>query len=410
LAAGVALTDASPENSESLEPLRHRVRSWCEAHVPPDWRATQLGASTEEYVAFQHWWLHELREGGLAVPHWPAAWGGGLSLPEQVVVHRELARADAPRLDMFLISLHHTPATLLAQGTEAQRQRHLPAILDGEVWCQGFSEPNAGSDLASLTTRAVRDGDHYVVNGQKVWSTMAHYADWCLLLARTDPSVPKRKGISYLLLDMHSDGVEVRPLQNAAGEWEFCEIFLTDVVVPVSHLVGQENDGWKVAQSTLGTERGTMVLEFAEHLRHGLSMLDDLCRTSELEVGRRAIDDPAIRESLAALHTEGEILSLLCDRTIDNLIRHGGVGPEASIIKLYYSELLRRVLTLAVEVDGLHSHVQTRRPMGSGCESGKWLLDFVFSWMWTISAGTNEILRTVIAERVLGLPRDPGLA
>jgi alkylation response protein AidB-like acyl-CoA dehydrogenase len=394
----------------ALESLRLRVRSWCEEHVPRNWRAEHVGASVEDYVAFQHWWLQELRTGGLAAPHWPAAWGGGLSLPEQVVVHQELARADAPRLDMFLISLHHTPATLLAQGSEAQRQRHLPAILDGEVWCQGFSEPNAGSDLASLTTRAVREGDDFVVNGQKVWSSMAQYADWCLLLARTNPSVPKRKGISYLLLDMRANGVEVRPLRNATGEWEFCEIFLTDVRVPVSNLVGEENDGWKVAQSTLSTERGTMVLEFAEHLRHGLSMLDDLCRTSALEAGHRAIDDPSIRESLGTLHGESEILGLLCDRMIDNLVRHGGAGPEASIIKLYYSELLRRVLTLAVEVDGLHGQVATRRPMASGCESGEWLLDFVFSWMWTISAGTNEILRTIVAERVLGLPRDPGLA
>jgi alkylation response protein AidB-like acyl-CoA dehydrogenase len=323
-----------------------------------------------------------------------------MSLAEQVVLYQELARADSPRLDMFIVSLHHTRATLLAAGSDAQRQAHLPAILDGQVWCQGFSEPNAGSDLASLTTRAVRDGEHYVVNGQKVWSTMAHYADWCLLLARTDPAAPKRKGISYFLMDMHSDGVEVRPLRNSAGEWEFCEIFLTEVGVPAANLVGEEHDGWRVAQNTLGTERGTMVLEFAEHLRHGLDMLDDLCATSELASGLRAIDDPAIRETLAALHSEGHILGLLCDRVIDNLLRRGGAGPEASIIKLYYSELLRRVFTLAVEVDGLHAHLETRRPMGSACESGAWMLDFVLSWMWTIAAGTNEILLTIVAEHL----------
>jgi alkylation response protein AidB-like acyl-CoA dehydrogenase len=392
-----------------LEEFRQAVRVWCDEHVPRDWRAGQVGADANRYVAFQRWWLQELRDGGLAVPPWPVEWGGGMTLAEQVVVHEELARANSPRLDLFIVSLHHTPATLLAAGTDAQRQTHLPAILDGQVWCQGFSEPNAGSDLASLTTRAVRDGDHYIVNGQKVWSTMAHYADWCLVLARTDPVAPKRKGISYLLLDMHSEGVDVRPLRNAAGEWEFCEIFMTDVVVPAANLVGKEHDGWRVAQSTLGAERGTMVLEFAEHLRHGLGMLEDLCATSELEAGLRAIDDPAIRETLATLHGEGEILRLLSDRVIDNLLRHGGAGPEASIIKVYYSELLRRVLTLAVEVDGLHAHVETRRPMGSACESGEWLLDFLFSWMWTISAGTNEILRTIVAERVLGLPRDPGV-
>jgi alkylation response protein AidB-like acyl-CoA dehydrogenase len=360
-------------------------------------------------VAFQHWWLGELCSGGYAVPHWPAAWGGGSSVAEQVVIHEELARAGAPRLDLFLVSLNHAPATLLAAGTEEQQRRHLPAILDGEVWCQGFSEPNAGSDLASLTTRAERDGDAYVVNGQKVWSTMARHADWCLLLARTDPSRPKRRGISYFLVDMRSPGIEVRPIRNSVGERDFSEIFFSDVRVPRSGLVGAEHDGWRVAQSTLGTERGTMVLEFAERLGHGLDLLIELASTRELVAGRRAIDDPSVRESLASLHTEAAALRLLCRATIDRLVHDGGAGPQASIIKLYYSELLQRLLAAGLELDGLDAHLADVRPPGSACESGHWLLDFVASWMWTISAGTNEIQRTIVAERVLGLPRDPGL-
>jgi alkylation response protein AidB-like acyl-CoA dehydrogenase len=389
--------------------LRGEIRRWCEQHVPAGWEAAQAGATTEEYVAFQRWWLGELRAGGYAAPHWPAEWGGGFSLAEQVVVHEELGRANAPRLDLFLVSLNHAPATLLAAGTDDQRRRHLPAILGGEVWCQGFSEPNAGSDLASLATRAELDSDTYVVNGQKVWSTMAMHADWCLLLARTDPSRPKRKGISYFLMNMRSPGVEVRPIRNSVGEREFCEIFLTDVRIPASGLVGEENDGWRVAQSTLSTERGTMVLEFAERLGHGLDLLVGLASRQELVAGRKAIDDPAVRESLAGLYTEATALRLLCRSTVDGLLQHGGVGPQSSIIKLYYSELLQRLLAAGVELGGLDAHLADTRPLGSACESGHWLLDFVASWMWTISAGTNEIQRTIVAERVLGLPRDPAL-
>jgi alkylation response protein AidB-like acyl-CoA dehydrogenase len=401
--------DPAAERAEPSLDLRSDVRAWCARHVPTDWQQLQSAATSKEYVAFQRWWLRELRAGGYAAPHWPADWGGGFSLADQIVIHEELARANAPRLDLFVVSLNHAPATLLAAGSHEQRRRHLPAILDGEVWCQGFSEPNAGSDLASLTTRAERDGDSYVVNGQKVWSTMAMHAEWCLLLARTDPSAPKRRGISYLLLDMHSPGVDVRPIRNSVGERDFCEIFLTDVAVPVANLVGTENEGWRVAQSTLSTERGTMVLEFAERLRHGLDLLVELASRRDLTSGERAIDDPSVRETLATFFTEAAALRLLCRATIDGLLRHGGIGPQASMIKLFYSELLQRLLAFGVELAGPEAQLADVRPPGSACESGHWLLDFVASWMWTISAGTSEIQRTIVAERVLGLPRDPGM-
>src|SRR5690606_24059183 len=215
--------------SVSLDDFRDSVRTWCREHVPAGWRAAQTGVDDEAFVAFQQSWFQELRSAGFAVPHWPAAWGGGLPTAEQVVLYQELAAHDAPRLVLQFVAIHHAAATLLEAGTDEQRARHLPAILDGEIWVQGFSEPEAGSDLASLKTSARRAGDHYVVNGQKLWASGALHADWCLLLARTDPDAPKRKGISYFLMDMRSPGLDVRPIRQATGESHFCEIFLDDV-------------------------------------------------------------------------------------------------------------------------------------------------------------------------------------
>ena len=209
--------------------FRQQVRGWCEQHIPRDWRQTQTGVGDEEFVRFQKSWFAELHSAGYAVPHWPREWGGGLTVSEQIVLYQELAAHDAPRLVLAFVGIHHAAATLLAAGTDEQRRRHLPAILDGEIWVQGFSEPEAGSDLASLRTSARRDGDSYVVNGQKLWASGGKHADWCLLLARTDPEAPKRKGISYFLLDMTTPGVEVRPIRNAIGDAHFCEIFLNDV-------------------------------------------------------------------------------------------------------------------------------------------------------------------------------------
>jgi alkylation response protein AidB-like acyl-CoA dehydrogenase len=312
-----------------------------------------------------------------------------------------MARADAPRLALFFISLNHTPATLLHVGTEAQQQRHLPAILEGEAWCQGFSEPNAGSDLASLQTKAVRDGDEYVVNGQKVWSSYSDLADWCLLLARTDSAAPKRKGISYFLMDMRSPGVEVRPIRQATGEEEFGEIFLTDVRIPVENRLGAENDGWRLAQSTLSAERGLTLVELSERLRGAMPRLVELARCAGVDHR----DDVA--QEVAQFHTEVEVLCLLRDRMVRNLLHHGGVGPEASIIKLFYSELLQRLTEFGVRLGGLQAQLASELLQSTGWESGYWMRDFVGSWTWTIAGGTNEIQRTLIAERVLGLPRDP---
>lgn len=394
-------------SGSDLETLRHQVREWCSAHVPSDWRIKQTGVSHDEFVAFQQAWLAELRQAGWAAPHWPAAWGGGYSLAEQAVIYEELARADAPRLVLHFVSLHHAAATLLHAGTEQQRTRHVAAILNGEVWCQGFSEPDAGSDLAALSTRAVRDGDHFVVNGQKIWASLAMYADWCLLLARTDPDAPKRHGISYFILDMRSPGVEVRPIRQASGEEHFCEIFLSDVRIPAENMIGAENAGWQVAQSTLNSERGATMVELAERLVVGFGWLLDQVRDTRGPDGRPLAEDGAVLDRIARLGARLESLRLLVGRAVGGSVRPEQRGPFASVIKLYYSELLQQITGFGVELSGLEGQLCAQRPLSAGWESGAWLLDFIGSWEWTIPGGTSEIQRTIIGERALGLPREP---
>ena len=388
--------------------FRDEVRAWCRDHVPAGWREAQTEVGEDGFVAFQQAWFRELRDAGWAVPHWPAEWGGGMSVPEQVVLYQELAAHDAPRLVLAFVSIHHAAATLLGAGTDEQRRRHLPAILDGEIWCQGFSEPEAGSDLASLRTTARREGDRYVVNGQKLWASGARHADRCLLLARTDPAAPKRKGISYFLLDMRAPGIDVRPIRNAVGDSHFCEVFLDEVEIPATDLVGPENDGWRVAQETLSAERGLTMLELAERLAGGFRWLVDDCARPAAR-GPRPIDDPVVRDRLAAFETELTAVRALCRDLVERAAA-GRAGPaDASIVKLAYSELLQRLTGFAVEVGGLDAHARVAKPLSSGWESGAWVLDYVGSWEWTIPGGSSEIQRTIIGERGLGLPREPSV-
>ena len=391
-----------------LERFREQVGAWCRAHVPAGWRDAETGVPEEEFVAFQKDWFQDLRRAGWAVPHWPAEWGGGMPVPQQVVLYQELAAHDAPRLALAFVSIHHAASTLLEAGTDEQRRRHLPAILDGEIWCQGFSEPEAGSDLASLRTTARRDGDRFVVNGQKQWASGALHADWCLLLARTDPDAPKRRGISYFLLDMRSPGIDVRPIRNALGDSHFCEMFLDDVEIPEANLVGSEHTGWQVAQATLSAERGITMLELAERLAGGFRWLLAECSRSR-DRGPRPVDDAVVRDRLARLETELAGLRSVC-RDLVERSDAGLAGPaDASIVKLYYSELLQRLTGFAAEVVGLDAHTRRSKPLSSGWESGAWVLDFVGSWEWTIPGGSSEIQRTIIGERGLGLPREPAM-
>lgn len=389
----------------SLDDFRDTVRAWCVEHIPPDWRQAQTGATDEEFVAFQKSWFATLHSAGYAVPHWPREWGGGLSVAEQVVLYQELAAHDAPRLVLAFVGIHHAASTLLVAGTDEQRRQHLPAILDGEIWVQGFSEPEAGSDLASLRTTARRAGDTFVVNGQKLWASGGMHADWCLLLARTDPEAPKRPGarksagISYFLLDMTTPGVEVRPIRNAIGDSHFCEVFLNDVRIPAANLIGDENQGWQVAQATLGAERGMTMLELAERL--GNAGFRWLLQSSP-------VDDPIVADRLAQFETEIAGLRGMCRKVVEDN-ESGSAGPaDASIVKLFYSELLQRMTDFGAEVGGLAAHTELTKPMSSGWESGAWMLDFIGSWEWTIPGGASEIQRTIIGERGLGLPRESG--
>ncbi|ART72111.1 acyl-CoA dehydrogenase [Mycobacterium dioxanotrophicus] len=389
-----------------LDAFRTSVRDWCDQRVPTDWRTAQTGISDEEFVAFQKSWFAELHSAGYAVPHWPAEWGGGLrtrgaqgpmSVPQQIVLYQELAAHDAPRLVLAFVGIHHAASTLLAAGTDEQQRRHLPAILDGEIWVQGFSEPEAGSDLAALRTSARRDGDTFVVNGQKLWASGALHADWCLLLARTDPDAPKRQGISYFLMDMTTPGIEVRPIRNAVGDSHFCEIFLNDVAIPEANLVGAVNEGWQVAQATLGTERGMTMLELAERLSNaGFRWLVQACTP---------VEDSWVADRLAQFEIELAGLRGLC-RDLVERSETGQTGPaDASIVKLYYSELLQRMTGFGAEIGGLPAQAVLTKPASSGWESGNWMLDFIGSWEWTIPGGASEIQRTIIGERGLGLPR-----
>lgn len=389
-----------------LDEFRSHVRRWCETEIPADWRRAQTGASDAEFVRFQQEWFQRLRAAGFAVPHWPAEYGGGMPIAHQIVLYQELAAHDAPRLVLAFVAVHHAAATLLAAGTPEQRARHLPAILDGEIWVQGFSEPEAGSDLASLRTTAVRDGDDWLITGQKVWASGAQYAEWCLLLARSDPAAPARHGISYFLLDMRAPGIDVRPIRQATGDAHFCEIFLDRVRIPGSALIGAENAGWQVAQRTLGAERGLTMLELAERLgTAGFRML--LADATRPGPTGRPLDDPLVADRLARLDIELTALRAMCRDLVE---RHeaDAVGPaDASVVKLYYSELLQRMTDVAAELGGVPAHTVLDKPRSGGWESGAWVLDFVGSWEWTIPGGTSEIQRTIIAERGLGLPREP---
>jgi len=390
---------------DDLDAFRAEVRAWLEATTPPDWTARMAGAGEEAYVAFQRQWFDEMRKVGLATPHWPRDWGGAdLSLRHQTVIFEEIARVNAPNPDLFTISLYHLPATLFGHGSPAQRERYLTGVKErGEIWCQGFSEPGAGSDLASLRTRAVRCGDVYVVDGQKVWSSYGLFADYCLLLARTDPDAKKHAGISYFILDMRSPGVTVRKIRQATGQAEFCEIFLDNVEIPAANLIGAENEGWLIAQSTLSAERGLIIFEHSERMARAFER--DL---AEVREGRADwFKDDQLRREYMACHGQMTGLRLLIRRMMADVEANPEIGASAmpSLIKIQFSELLRRYTDLRLRIDGLDAQKLRPNIAGGGHQTGNRMYDFLLSYAWTIAGGANEVIKTVIAERTLGLPR-----
>ncbi|WP_447752252.1 acyl-CoA dehydrogenase family protein [Sphingopyxis fribergensis] len=379
--------------------FRAAVRDWLARTVPADWHRRMLRAGSDDFVAFQRWWMEERRKVGLAIPHWPAEYGGAdLSLAHEIIVADEFARADAPPVTLYVVSLNHIPATFLQWGTQEQKDRYLPGVARGDVWCQGFSEPGAGSDLASLRTRAVRDGDNYVVNGQKIWSSYSMYADYCILLARTDFAASKHRGISYFILDMRAPGVEVRPIRQANGHARFGEIFLTDVVIPAANLIGPENEGWTVAQSTLAAERGILSFERAE--RRGYAIKALAAEAAADSSGWWSV--PALRAEFMQLFAEAQASRLLAR---DLLAEKGGAPPvskmTAAYMKLTSTALMQRLGDFLVRANGLAAQVD---PVGEGSASEA-MREYLQSFGETIAAGSNEIMRNLIAERDLGLPR-----
>jgi alkylation response protein AidB-like acyl-CoA dehydrogenase len=363
-------------------------------------------------------WFARLAAAGYTAPHWPPPWGLGASPAEQLVIDEELGRAGVGRPENP-IGIGWAGPTLVLAGTEAQQRRFLPGLLDGsEVWCQLFSEPGAGSDLASLSTTAVRDGDEWVVTGQKIWTSLARQARYGILLARTDHTAPKHRGISYFVLDMRSPGVEIRPIRQMDGGAAFNEVFLDGVRVPAENLVGAEGDGWRLARVTLGNERVALSEEGALWGRGPTAAaLVEAVRAARRSAagGAPAPLDPVSRQRLAAVWTEAEILRILRLRAVAALITGTGSGgpaaaepgPEASVRKALADRHGQRLFDLAVDLCGADGTLARENPPQLP-GAFPWVAGFLFSPALTIGGGTAEVQRSIIAERVLGLPRDPG--
>ena len=383
--------------SPAEERFRRELRDWLAAN-PLD----PAPADIDAWVAHGKAWQRRLYEAGWCGVHWPAAYGGrGASLIEQIIFQEEMARAGAPQL-INLAGLTMGGPVLIAHGTEAQKRRYLQKILSAdEIWCQGFSEPNAGSDLAALRTRAVVDGDDFVVNGQKVWTSYARYADWCMLLVRTDPDAPKHKGITFLLVDMRSPGVTVRPLRQISGDEDFNEVFFEDVRVPRANVVGAVNGGWDIAITTLMHERQT--LTFSRQLQSRVALEQLLTLARRWPAGAPLVRQPLARQQLAAAVIESEAMRYTALRNLTRTLRGGEPGPEGSVEKLFWSEMYQRMLEHAVALTGPFGQLMEGSPYA--VDGGRWPHLMLYSRGRTIAAGSSEIQRNIIAERVLGLPR-----
>jgi alkylation response protein AidB-like acyl-CoA dehydrogenase len=380
------------------------ARSWLEANLPPAWRRDHAWTRADDgaWLPIARDWQRRLYEGGWAAIAWPREHGGrGASPVERWLFDQELDRAGAPRPPAASYVDLIGPA-LLHHGTEPQRRRFLGPMVSGEeLWCQGFSEPGAGSDLASLRTRGERCADEFVVTGQKVWTSHADIADWCFLLCRTEPEAPRHKGISLLLVDMKTPGITVRPLRQMTGEAEFCEVFFEDVHVPAERMVGAPGAGWGVAMGILAHERGPVwTFTFQRKIRRSLEQLVRVAREHPGAAG--ALHDPVVRQRLAQSYIEVEILRLTGYRSLTRLLRAGAPGVESSIEKVLGSETDQRLQELAVELLGPYGLV---REGSHAVSDGAPARAYLYSRSETIMGGTSEIQRNVIAQRILGLPR-----
>jgi alkylation response protein AidB-like acyl-CoA dehydrogenase len=372
--------------------FREELRAYLMANLPWEYGKglPPRFDNLDEEVAFLRSWQGRLAAGRWVGVAWPEAYGGRSAGPvEHFIVQEELARARAPEL-VGRIGINLAGPTLLVHGTEDQKSRWLSQILTGEeLWCQLFSEPGAGSDLASLTTRATptATNEGWILNGQKVWTSYAQFADWGVCLARTDPDAPKHKGISYLVVDMHAPGVEVRPLRQLTGDEEFNEVFFTDVFIPADHLVGPLNEGWRVANSTLSHERGTNPRQLVIHIQ----LLEELLRDAN---DHGLFDDRRTAQRLAQSYVETKLFQLHNWRSVSRLAHGREPGPEGSSLKLYWSEMSKRLHDVGMSVLGPDAPL-----------IGQWQRSWLYYQGSSIWAGTNEIQRNIIGERVLGLPR-----
>jgi alkylation response protein AidB-like acyl-CoA dehydrogenase len=384
--------------SPAEERFRTELRAWL-AENPAGPEPEEL----DDWVRYGKAWQRRLQAAGWCGIAWPQEYGGrGATLVEQVIFQEEMARAKTPML-INLAGLTMGGPVLIAHGTEEQKRRHLQRILSAEeIWCQGFSEPNAGSDLAALKTRAELDGDDFVVNGQKVWTSFARYADWCMLLVRTDAEAPKHKGITFLLVDMHSPGVTVRPLRQINGAEDFNEVFFEDVRVPRGNVVGRVNGGWEIAITTLMHERAT--LTFSRQLQSRVALADLIALAGRWQVsGVLATRDPLVRQRLAQAIIESSGIRYTAYRSLTKALRGGTPGPEGSMEKLFWSEMYQRMLEDGLGMQGPYGQlVKGSRHVP---DDGMWPNLMLYSRGRTIAAGSSEIQRNIIAERVLGLPR-----
>jgi alkylation response protein AidB-like acyl-CoA dehydrogenase len=393
--------------------FRTEVREFIDKECEPGIRRRGFGAmfggggwddirmGTDEYRRRNGAWAKKLSEKGWIAPAWPKEYGGaGMTVMQQFIFNQEMAVSGAPRGGNYGIGAGWAGPTIILYGTEEQKKKYLPGIVKGdEIWCQGFSEPGAGSDLASLQTRAVKDGDDYIVNGQKIWTSGAHVAKFMILLARSDPDAPKHKGISYFILDMKTPGIEVRPLVNMANNHDFNEVFFDNVRIPKENLIGEENRGWYVGTTTLDFERSGI----AASVSHGLMVRDlgDFMRENKTEGFVKST--PEIRNEIADRAIEAEVEQMLCTQVIS--MQNRGLVPnkESSIAKLFSSELDVRISRTAMKALGLYSQVTSGHRAAA---NGRVASTYLYATTSTVGGGTSEIQRNIIASRGLGMPRD----
>jgi alkylation response protein AidB-like acyl-CoA dehydrogenase len=386
------------------EAFRLRLRRWLEQNLPPGWGTDDYPpfASYEEEVAFMREWQNRLYRAGWVGLSWPREYGGqGATLVEQAIYNQEMARVRAPEL-VNKVGVNNVGPTLFMYGTEEQKQRFLAKILSAEeLWCQLFSEPGAGSDLASLRTRAEPDGDGYRLSGQKVWTSYAQFSRWAICLARTDPDAPKHRGLSYLIVDMQVPGIEIRPLRQMTGSSEFNEVFLDNAFVPRANLIGPENEGWAVAMHTLAHERGTSFC-FKEQVKQKIWMEQLIDAIRQRAATGQAV--PAlVRDEAIKAYINVEIMGLMNLKTITRLERGELPGPESSLVKEYWTRLSQHLQQTAMAALDVHGQLMTGDPRAIAC--GRWGHSYLYAQSNGIAGGTSEVQLNIVAQRMLGLPK-----